>query len=557
MTYAVFSTNGFDDMEAVHIKIRTLVVKGLDLFLAVFIMLLSFFDVINAGVDFVSGFEFFSTALFLTFVFVVNVRNYSKLSVVNVFLALSVFLVLGIVKPADDSVMILSTVFFLFATFVFRRFYSVVSGVAFAAVMLFLYFRKIGGDDYYTALPFMLGYILLSFLLMLVAMLFKYFVRDSANTFAAEKEKMGEESRKKDALIKKYSHDIRTSLSNIIGIVSVLTKDAPEPRKKLLDTVTASVKNIVGVIELVDIQAGETGDIADESSGEKEVFDLEELIMTCAEFTFGVSVKIRTEEPLPLFNADTVALRRLFMCVFDFFKRRSFGKNSVSLSLVIGRVKIPPVPVKYRFDVSVADSLQIFDDGMPGYTGLIERLVKSLGGAVKYDFGEDKSLLYFNFRLDEAGDMAVSQRKTHAYGGYNLAYKVKKLSQASVLICEDNPINQKVMTLSLEKYVGGIDVAFNGRECLRLFQQKQYDVILMDIQMPVLDGYETTKAIRKIEKSGGEIRHVPIIAVTANSLSGDRENCINAGMDDYFSKPFHIEKVIARISEFLIKYPQE
>jgi CheY-like chemotaxis protein len=113
------------------------------------------------------------------------------------------------------------------------------------------------------------------------------------------------------------------------------------------------------------------------------------------------------------------------------------------------------------------------------------------------------------------------------------------------------------MTLSLEKYVGGIDVAFNGRECLRLFQQKPYDVILMDIQMPILDGYETTKAIRKIEKSGGEIRHVPIIAVTANSLSGDRENCINAGMDDYFSKPFHIEKVIARISEFLIKYPQE
>jgi len=175
---------------------------------------------------------------------------------------------------------------------------------------------------------------------------------------------------------------------------------------------------------------------------------------------------------------------------------------------------------------------------------------------MKCNFTDEKSFVYFNICLDEV-EGGLSQKKSVSHGGFYVSSKVKKLSQANILICEDNPINQKVMMLSLEKYVGGVDVAFNGKECLRLVNQKQYDVILMDIQMPVLDGLATTKAIRQLEERAENIRHIPIIAVTANSLSGDREHCLNVGMDDYFAKPFHIENIVSRISEFLIKYPQE
>ncbi|MBQ3657093.1 MAG: response regulator [Bacteroidales bacterium] len=543
----------YNDMENAHIKLRTLVMKGLDVFLAFFILLLSFFEVINEGINFTAVFEYCSIGAFVILAFVVNRFNYKTLSIVNIIVGLIVFGVLNYVNPKNEAIMLLSLLFFPLSASVLRRFYSFVFGSAFMALVLYLYFRGVSDNEYALALPFMIAYMFLSYLFIAATMIFKYVLRDVLDSFATEKKSITNEIVLKDDFLRKYTHNIRTSLSNIIGIVTVLSKEISETQKKFLDSITASVQNIVDVMELIAIPENVN---AGNEKGEKEVCDLEELITTSAEFTFGVAVKIKTEEALPLFNADTVVIRRLFLSVFDFFKRHAFGKHSVNVSVNICKVRIPAVPVKYRFDISVSDTLQFSDDSTPGYINLIEKLVKSLGGNMKYDFGEDSSLLYFNICLDEVEGGAVKKNHTHS-GVFYVSSKVKKLSQANILICEDNPINQKVMMLALEKYVGEVDVAFNGKECLSLFHQKQYDIILMDIQMPVLDGYATTKAIRQIEKNANEIRHIPIIAVTANTLSGDREQCLNVGMDDYFSKPFHIEKIVSRISEFLVKYPQE
>lgn len=124
------------------------------------------------------------------------------------------------------------------------------------------------------------------------------------------------------------------------------------------------------------------------------------------------------------------------------------------------------------------------------------------------------------------------------------------LKDAKVLLAEDNIINQKIVLLSLQKVVRQIDVATNGKEALELFGLKQYDLILMDIMMPVMDGITATKKIREIEATTE--RHIPIIAVTANALAGDRENCLAAGVDDYIAKPFTAELMINKMKNLLV-----
>ncbi len=105
---------------------------------------------------------------------------------------------------------------------------------------------------------------------------------------------------------------------------------------------------------------------------------------------------------------------------------------------------------------------------------------------------------------------------------------------AKILLAEDNPVNQKVAVRLLEKMGCTVYVAENGNKALDMITRDNYDLILMDCQMPELDGYETTAAIRKLE---GPKRNIPIVALTANAMKGDRERCLAAGMNDYISKP--------------------
>ena len=123
------------------------------------------------------------------------------------------------------------------------------------------------------------------------------------------------------------------------------------------------------------------------------------------------------------------------------------------------------------------------------------------------------------------------------------------LKDSKILLVEDNGINQKIVLLSLNKQVSQIDVANNGKEALEMFGLKQYDLILMDIMMPVMDGIVATKKIREIESTGES--HVPIIAITANALAGDRENCLAAGVDDYIAKPFAADVLIKMMKNLL------
>ena len=111
----------------------------------------------------------------------------------------------------------------------------------------------------------------------------------------------------------------------------------------------------------------------------------------------------------------------------------------------------------------------------------------------------------------------------------------------TVLVVEDSPVNQKLALAQLAKLGYRADVADNGKLALQALREKAYDLVLMDCQMPVMDGFAATRAIREKEKSRGG--HLPVIAMTANAMQGDRENCILAGMDDYLAKPVIMEEL--------------
>lgn len=110
-----------------------------------------------------------------------------------------------------------------------------------------------------------------------------------------------------------------------------------------------------------------------------------------------------------------------------------------------------------------------------------------------------------------------------------------------ILVAEDNPINQRLATHILKNWGHSVVVTSTGRQAVEAWESEPFDLILMDIQMPDMDGLEATRVIRA--KESGTARHTPIVAMTAHVMSGDRENCLTAGMDEYLTKPIRREEL--------------
>jgi len=121
-------------------------------------------------------------------------------------------------------------------------------------------------------------------------------------------------------------------------------------------------------------------------------------------------------------------------------------------------------------------------------------------------------------------------------------------AEVLVLLVEDNPVNQKVLTAVLTRIGCAVHVVANGKQALESLARHSYDAVLMDCQMPVMDGYEATAELRRREGTG---RRTPVIALTASAMAEDRERCMTAGMDDYLTKPVSMQNLAATLTHSL------
>ncbi|WP_320111020.1 response regulator [Draconibacterium orientale] len=120
-----------------------------------------------------------------------------------------------------------------------------------------------------------------------------------------------------------------------------------------------------------------------------------------------------------------------------------------------------------------------------------------------------------------------------------------------ILLVEDNLLNQKVVIFNLKKYNYNVTAVTNGSEAIEQVKQHTFDLVLMDIMLPEMNGYEITAAIREYENANAIENPVPIIAITANTLDNDRERCFKVGMNEYLSKPFTAAQLIEKIRIFI------
>jgi CheY-like chemotaxis protein len=194
-----------------------------------------------------------------------------------------------------------------------------------------------------------------------------------------------------------------------------------------------------------------------------------------------------------------------------------------------------------------------------GGTGLgltiSSRLVQMMGGRIWVESAEGQgSRFHFTARFGAAGRAtpATARKPREDAAQWSTGAEsptIEGARQARILLAEDNAVNRVLMIRLLEKRGHLVVTATSGREALEAYSKQLFDLILMDVQMPEMDGLEATAAIREMEKGSG--RHVPIVALTAHALKGDRERCLAGGMDGYLSKPVHSAEMLATLNAFL------
>ncbi|MGD9978130.1 MAG: response regulator [Bacteroidales bacterium] len=390
------------------------------------------------------------------------------------------------------------------------------------------------------------------------------------------------ESNHKEEYMAKLSHQIRTPLNNIMIISNILSgANLDDKYRDMIDTIQASTNNLVNVLnsmsEFSNEDTNAQSDLNINFNLNNTINNTIKLFVTQSQ-TVNFNVKI--DESLPkVVLGDPVKLKQILLNIIEnIIKNKSNSK--VSIEIKVSKSNQTTDSLELFFEVSSNSPLLLpINDGYTQtilnesslstgnqiYIDLLDlnitkKLVQTNDGKLTVKLTSDDVAISFNYRIRVLPSEINFTAKKQTNGKNNVdaeppvhekkqATNGTDLSTANVLLVEDNLINQKIVILSLKKLVKNIEVANNGKDALDKFGTSKYDLILMDIQMPIMNGYVTTKKIREIESSTNS--HTPIIAITANALLGDREECLAAGMDDYISKPFQIEVLIQKMRNLL------
>lgn len=363
----------------------------------------------------------------------------------------------------------------------------------------------------------------------------------------AAKEAAEAASKAKSAFLANMSHEIRTPMNGVIGVAELLLTEALEARARhYAETIQRSGRALLGVLDdVLDLSKIEAGRLELESVR----FDLPELVREMSDLfgeaarAKGARLVVSVAPAVPRWvEGDLVRLRQVLLNLVSnavkFSARgiieielRHDGDGDGALRFAVRDQGLGIAPDK---QARIFDAFAQADQGTTrrfGGTGLGLSIARQLVRLMGSDIGlhstpGEGSCFWFCLRLPEVAPPVAERRVS-----------VESFANQRVLVAEDDPVNAEVTRAVLQHYGVEVVMVGDGAQAVTAHARQRFALILMDCQMPGMDGFEATRRIREAESASGAAR-TPVVALTAHALAGYREQCLQAGMDDYLTKPF-------------------